>query len=101
MSLKSAVPRAPRHNPDRHRDDARAKRRGDLLAAVGRAVVGDDEARDAVFGEEAVGLGDAERLGLIETRNDDRQLDRIGGDERNHVGGRRLHGAAPWHVIEA
>ena len=59
-------------------DDARAAFVGDLLRAVGAAVVGDDHlAVDAVSASEALRLVDAgaERLGLVQARQHDREFE--------------------------
>jgi len=61
-----------------HVDDARAEARGEPLAAVGRAIVGDQHlARDARPVEKAAGLADAncQRLCLVEAGHEDREVE--------------------------
>ena len=65
----------------RHRDDAGAARQRIFHRAVGRAVVGDqDLAGDAGAGEVVARLADAggDRLGFIEARHQDGELDGAG-----------------------
>ena len=64
---------------DRHQ--ARAHAVGDLARAVGAAIVGDQHlAGDARAGQETLRLEDAgrQRLGLVEARHQDGELDRVG-----------------------
>ena len=68
-----------------HVHDARAVRARDRLATVVGTVVGDhDFALDPRPPEERLRLvdADAERLGLVQARHDDRDLERLGLGER-------------------